>query len=59
MPIELPELDDKTHADLVEEARAAIPGIYPGWTDHNFHDLDNNDSGLNGYQCHFRTDVCL
>lgn len=35
MPIELPDLDDKTHAELVDEAIAAIPGIYPAWTDHN------------------------
>ncbi len=35
MPIELPRLDDKTYAELVEEARAAIPGLYPAWTDHN------------------------
>jgi hypothetical protein len=35
MPIELPALDDKTYDDLVAEARAALPGAYAGWTDHN------------------------
>jgi hypothetical protein len=35
MPIPLPELDDKTFDELVEEARASIPQLYPGWTDHN------------------------
>jgi hypothetical protein len=33
--IPLPNLDDRTFADLVEEARATIPGLAPGWTDHN------------------------
>jgi len=28
-------LDDLTYEDLVEEARAQIPGLYPDWTDHN------------------------
>jgi hypothetical protein len=35
MAIQLPDLDDKTYADLVEEARTALPAIYPAWTDHN------------------------
>jgi len=35
MPIPLPNLDDRTYADLVEEARALIPTLYPDWTDHN------------------------
>lgn len=35
MPIPLPRLDDRTFADLVEEARTMIPGLAPGWTDHN------------------------
>ncbi|HLM74823.1 MAG TPA: baseplate J/gp47 family protein [Polyangiaceae bacterium] len=35
MPIPLPDLDDKTFDELVEEARASIPQLYPGWTDHN------------------------
>ena len=28
-------LDDRTYAELVEEARALIPSLYPEWTDHN------------------------
>jgi len=35
MTIKLPQLDDKTYADLVEEARATIPTVAPQWTDHN------------------------
>lgn len=35
MPIELPDLDDKTYAELVEEARAALVRHAPDWTDHN------------------------
>ncbi len=35
MPIPLPNLDDRTFADLAEEARTMIPGLAPGWTDHN------------------------
>lgn len=35
MPIELPALDDKTYDELVQEARTAIPGNHPEWTDHN------------------------
>lgn len=35
MPIPLPDLDDKSYDDLVEEARATIPQLYPAWTDHN------------------------
>lgn len=35
MPIQLPDLDDRTYADLVDEARTALPAIYPAWTDHN------------------------
>ncbi|NTW03560.1 MAG: hypothetical protein HGA19_20185 [Oscillochloris sp.] len=35
MPLTLPRLDDRTYADLVAEARALIPGIYPEWTNHN------------------------
>ncbi len=30
-----PSRDDRTWADLVEEARARIPALSPGWTDHN------------------------
>jgi hypothetical protein len=35
MPIPLPVLDDRTYADLVAEARALLPHLAPGWTDHN------------------------
>jgi hypothetical protein len=35
MPLPLPNLDDRTYADLVDEAWGRIPGLYPEWTDHN------------------------
>jgi hypothetical protein len=35
MPLPLPNLDDRTYADLVEEARTLIPVECPEWTDHN------------------------
>ncbi|MGI5132200.1 hypothetical protein ACQEVB_35725 [Pseudonocardia sp. CA-107938] len=35
MPIPLPVLDDLTFDDLVAQARARIPALAPGWTDHN------------------------
>lgn len=35
MPLELPNLDDRTYADLVEEARRLIPSFDPAWTNHN------------------------
>ncbi len=35
MPLDLPNLDDRTHDELVNEARASIPALYPAWTDHN------------------------
>jgi Baseplate J-like protein len=35
MSLPLPALDDRTYSDLVEEARALIPGLDPGWTNHN------------------------
>ncbi|MEW6733650.1 MAG: baseplate J/gp47 family protein [Acidobacteriota bacterium] len=35
MPIELPNLDDRTYQELVEEARTLIPQYAPGWTNHN------------------------
>ncbi|AOY82541.1 LamG domain-containing protein [Moorena producens JHB] len=35
MPLPLPNLDDRTYADLLEEARSLIPKEYPDWTDHN------------------------
>jgi hypothetical protein len=33
--IELPTLDDRTFADFTSNARALIPSLAPGWTDHN------------------------
>src|SRR5690349_2735318 len=38
MPIKLPNLDDRTYASLVEEARAMIPVYAPEWTNHNASD---------------------
>jgi len=35
MPINLPNLDDRSYADLVDQARAMIPKVCPEWTDHN------------------------
>ncbi len=35
MPIPLPNLDDRTYADLMEEMKALIPRYAPEWTDHN------------------------
>jgi Baseplate J-like protein len=35
MPLQLPNLDDRRYADLVEEARALIPTYAPEWTNHN------------------------
>ena len=35
MALPLPNLDDHTYADLVEEAISQIPIEYPEWTDHN------------------------
>jgi hypothetical protein len=35
VPIPSPNLDDRTYADLLDEARALIPSVYPEWTDHN------------------------
>ncbi len=35
MPLNLPNLDDRSYEDLVDEARAMIPGLAPEWTDHN------------------------
>ncbi len=33
-----PELDDRTFAQLIDEARKLIPGYAPEWTDHNLSD---------------------
>ncbi|MDF0664876.1 MAG: baseplate J/gp47 family protein [Nitrospira sp.] len=35
MPIQLPNLDDRTYSELVEEARRLIPTYAPEWTNHN------------------------
>ncbi|XHX78796.1 MAG: baseplate J/gp47 family protein [Stenomitos frigidus ULC029] len=35
MPLQLPNLDDRTYDDLVEEARSLIPTYAPEWTNHN------------------------
>ena len=35
MPITLPNLDDRTYADLIEEARSLVPVYAPEWTNHN------------------------
>lgn len=35
MPLTLPELDDRSFDDLTTEARALIPALAPGWTNHN------------------------
>lgn len=35
MALPLPVLDDRTYAELADEARALIPGLAPAWTDHN------------------------
>jgi len=38
MPLQLPNLDDRLYADLVEEARSLIPTYAPEWTNHNASD---------------------
>jgi predicted phage baseplate assembly protein len=38
VPIPLPDLDDRTWADLVAELRAQLPQTAPDWTDHNVSD---------------------
>lgn len=38
MPLQVPNLDDRRWADLVNEARSLIPRFAPRWTDHNVHD---------------------
>lgn len=35
LSIPLPNLDDRSFADLVEEGKRLIPGFAPSWTDHN------------------------
>jgi hypothetical protein len=38
MPLALPQLDDRTWKDLVEESRALIPSLAPEWTNFNASD---------------------
>lgn len=38
MPIPLPNLDDRSYADLTTTARTLIPTLHPAWTDHNASD---------------------
>lgn len=38
MPLPLPQLDDKTFAQLMEDARKLLPRYAPDWTDYNTHD---------------------
>jgi len=35
MPISLPNLDDRSYAELTAQARTLIPGLLPAWTNHN------------------------
>src|ERR1044072_6586366 len=35
MPLSLPNLDDRSYKDLVDEARSLIPSYAPEWTNHN------------------------
>jgi hypothetical protein len=35
MPIPLPNLDDRSYADLTAQAQALLPSLYPDWTDYN------------------------
>jgi hypothetical protein len=35
MPLRVPNLDDRTYDDLVEEATAMLPRYAPAWTNHN------------------------
>jgi predicted phage baseplate assembly protein len=38
MPLQTPNLDDRTFQDIVDEARTLIPRYCPEWTDHNLSD---------------------
>jgi hypothetical protein len=38
MPLQLPNLDDRSYDSLVEEARSLIPNYAPEWTNHNASD---------------------
>jgi hypothetical protein len=35
VPLQIPVLDDRRFADLVDEARSLIPTYAPAWTNHN------------------------
>jgi hypothetical protein len=35
MPIPLPQLDDRSYEQLLADAQALIPALYPSWTNHN------------------------
>src|SRR5664279_711570 len=35
MPLQMPNLDDRSYNDLLEEALALIPALSPEWTNHN------------------------
>lgn len=35
MPLPLPNLDDRTYEDILEEVQTLIPGLRPNWTNHN------------------------
>ena len=38
MPLNVPNLDNRTYDDLVEEALGMLPRYAPGWTNHNASD---------------------
>jgi hypothetical protein len=38
LSLTVPNLDDRSYADLLAEARALIPALAPDWTDHNLAD---------------------
>jgi len=38
MPLAMPAVDDRTFASLMTDAKARIPRLARGWTDHNAHD---------------------
>ena len=38
MPLTLPTADERAFASLMADARARLPRLAPGWTDHNAHD---------------------
>jgi predicted phage baseplate assembly protein len=38
MPLPVPNLDDRTFQDIVDQAKTLIPHYCPTWTDHNVSD---------------------